>query len=838
MHYKKNIPIKQNFPIILSFALLCWASLAFCYTNLQKTIDFFKEKLFGISLIIWILLFSLTIIAIFFVLLFKTKISRLILIVPISISIGICLSFIAAIELDIDQNNIFNLQNKNLTFEIIEDQKTGNYTNSVNAKIKGTDYSVKVQIDKDFEELHAGDIINSNAKFSKASESQEQNFWQNGLCVNANLSNPKKISRNDIYGLIFSYRNYLIKTIRELDPKGPNALSCEEQLLNAIICGQRIDLNTSTLYNDFKCAGLAHLVAVSGAHLSLVTAILLVILKKLKLKRWLIVCIQSIFIFMYLICAAVPISALRAALMAYIAIFSFFGKRRPASLNALGVCIVILIGLNPQTSVSVSFALSAASTLGIILFSSLFEYYIIKIFPKCPDLISGALSLTFAANLCSQPFSVSIFNQLPLISPISNIICTPIFSALCGCGLISSIFCSIFKDILPAISNLIISISYFISKIMCIVVSLLANFPYASIPASLNSYFAICITIVLCFFLYKFWPKQKIINNLLTGQKYNIRIENSKNTSSIFKEKQSSLFLPTIKKKRKLNLKIIAPVFAVLISFCFFIFIFKTGAAQTQLLMLDVAQGDSILLKSKGKNFMIDTGNQDTMLKQRLAEQGISHLDGLMITHPDDDHCGSLDVIQSLVEVDNIYLANDLFYSKDTNCSKLLNNVKKITPENKIQKLNVGNKIQFGEICLEIIWPDKYNDNGGNEDSLCVLAKIDIDNDNKIDATALLCGDAEHEEIDQMQKSGRLQNVDIYKCGHHGSKNAISENSLAMLAPKITLISVGAKNRYGHPAKNIIEMLEKIKSQIYRTDEKGTITLNFYKDKIDINTSR
>ena len=147
-----------------------------------------------------------------------------------------------------------------------------------------------------------------------------------------------------------------------------------EQLLGAIICGQRIDLNSGDLYTSFKNAGLAHLVAVSGAHLSLVTSLIVVLLKRLRAKKWLAIFIQSVFILSYLICAAVPISALRAAFMAYVALFSFFGKRRAAPLNALGICILVLIALNPQTAVSVSFALSAGSTIGIILFANLFDY--------------------------------------------------------------------------------------------------------------------------------------------------------------------------------------------------------------------------------------------------------------------------------------------------------------------------------------------------------------------------------------------------------------------------------------------------------------------------------
>lgn len=126
-------------------------------------------------------------------------------------------------------------------------------------------------------------------------------------------------------------------------------------------------------------------------------------------------------------------------------------------------------------------------------------------------------------------------------------------------------------------------------------------------------------------------------------------------------------------------------------------------AAGTELVMLDVGQGDAILLRSGGKSFLIDTGNQDTMLKTRLAEQGISHLDGILITHPDDDHCGSLDVVEQLIVVDNIYVAKDLPNCNESNCQKLMSQVNKIVDDKSIVKLKVGDKINFGEIELEII---------------------------------------------------------------------------------------------------------------------------------------
>lgn len=116
------------------------------------------------------------------------------------------------------------------------------------------------------------------------------------------------------------------------------------------------------------------------------------------------------------------------------------------------------------------------------------------------------------------------------------------------------------------------------------------------------------------------------------------------------------------------------------------------------------------------------------------------------------------------------------------------------------------------------------------------MASFDENRDSIIDATALLVGDAEKDQVSDMFKKGRLKNVDIYKVGHHGSKNAITQNDAKKLSPKISLLSVGEKNRYGHPAKATLDMLSG--SQIFRTDTQGTITINVTANNINVKTER
>lgn len=106
------------------------------------------------------------------------------------------------------------------------------------------------------------------------------------------------------------------------------------------------------------------------------------------------------------------------------------------------------------------------------------------------------------------------------------------------------------------------------------------------------------------------------------------------------------------------------------------------------------------------------------------------------------------------------------------------------------------------------------------------------------DASVLMVGDAEVEQLKEFARTERLGDVDILKVGHHGSKKALDAETLAELNPQIALLSVGEGNRYGHPAAEIIELLKEQGAAIYRTDLQGDVSCKFTDDSIEVSTLR
>lgn len=254
--------------------------------------------------------------------------------------------------------------------------------------------------------------------------------------------------------------------------------------------------------------------------------------------------------------------------------------------------------------------------------------------------------------------------------------------------------------------------------------------------------------------------------------------------------------------------------------------------------MLDVGQGDAILIRSGNSSVLVDTGNKDSMLKEELAKLRIARLDGVLITHADDDHCGCLDTLSSYVEIDKVLLASDMLECACGKCTDLVNQARNgIAASDNVIGLDVGDVIKVGNFSLNVIWPNGFVDEGGNADSLCLRAECDNDQDGAAEWQMLLCGDAESDEIEDMISSKRLGNIDVLKVGHHGSKVSLNDGIADILKPEIALISVGENNRYGHPSKEVMSCLDGVNSQIYRTDENGTITVTFRKDGLKVRYS-
>jgi competence protein ComEC len=251
--------------------------------------------------------------------------------------------------------------------------------------------------------------------------------------------------------------------------------------------------------------------------------------------------------------------------------------------------------------------------------------------------------------------------------------------------------------------------------------------------------------------------------------------------------------------------------------------------------MLDVGQGDSTLIRSEGAAVLIDTGNHDSLLKEEIAEAGVYTLDAVFISHADSDHCGSLESLADIVNIQRVYLASDALVCSCNNCSSLVSVCKKIVGDEGLYGVDVGDEFVVGKFRFTILSPSVFSDEGGNADSLVMSCAYDYENDGQAEWLALFTGDAETETLTKLMNAGLLSDIDVLKVGHHGSKVSLSSDILDVLNPEVALIGVGATNRYGHPTQTVLDLLANANSEVYRTDVNGTISVTFSKNNLSVN---
>lgn len=242
--------------------------------------------------------------------------------------------------------------------------------------------------------------------------------------------------------------------------------------------------------------------------------------------------------------------------------------------------------------------------------------------------------------------------------------------------------------------------------------------------------------------------------------------------------------------------------------------------------MLDIGQGDAILIKVGDEYSMIDTGDVDhrDSLVAQLQEEGVTHLKRVIITHPHADHMGGFLAVAKAIPIDEVYddgivVQNRLFKSY----SKIIKD-KKI----KHEILKRGDSIDFGNgAILSVLAPfgdDQHTDAERSKDlnNYSIVGKFTFGS-----FSMLFTGDMEKEEESRLIKEENSKLFSrVLKVAHHGSRYTTSSKLIRSVKPEAALISCGQGNSYGHPGQETLDRLGKENVTIYRTDTQGRISIH------------
>jgi len=242
---------------------------------------------------------------------------------------------------------------------------------------------------------------------------------------------------------------------------------------------------------------------------------------------------------------------------------------------------------------------------------------------------------------------------------------------------------------------------------------------------------------------------------------------------------------------------------------------FSVTAGGLEVHFIDVGQGDCILLKNADSSVLIDAGSDEESDKvlSYLRSAGIATLTVAVGTHPHEDHIGSLD------EVIDAFSPETVVMPKVSANTKAFENVlDAVSAQNKkIKAAKTGLVLEVGELSLSFLSPPQ---DSGFDNLNDYSAVISVTYAGK---TFLFCGDAERPAEERMLEGGQNVKCDVLKVGHHGSSTSTTGEFLKAAAPQYAVISVGAKNSFGHPAKAVLRRLSDAGAEVYRTDRNGDI---------------
>ena len=266
-------------------------------------------------------------------------------------------------------------------------------------------------------------------------------------------------------------------------------------------------------------------------------------------------------------------------------------------------------------------------------------------------------------------------------------------------------------------------------------------------------------------------------------------------------------------------------------------FLFVRGKPEFELDILDVGQGDAIYLcASDGTNFMIDGGSTDVKkvgtyrILPFLKAKAIRKVDYWFVSHTDEDHIsGLVEVMESGYAVGTLVLAEA--QKEDEKAHRLA----ELAQKNGIRvcymkagdvlgtrKEDVVNKRNRAETFrIECLYPTNNNDSEDVNDRCLVLYYEDEN------FSAFFGGDISSEVEEQLVSAGKCRQTDVLKASHHGSKYSNSDVLLHALHPRLTIASAGKKNRYGHPSPEAIARVGESGSAFYSTIDYGRIRVRF-----------
>lgn len=560
--------------------------------------------------------------------------------------------------------------------------------------------------------------------------------------------------------------------------------SDERALLAGVVAGERSELKSRGLSDEFAGVGLSHLIAVSGAHLAIVGTVIDAALLSLGLSRRSRTLATLGACACFVLFCGCPVSAVRAwAMLASSKCGALLGRRGHVP-SGLGVAGIVMCVLDPCCAADLGFQLSMLSVASLALFSGYAEAMAAQMLPaprrwrrlrlsasvrlrlaRLGRVVRSSLCASIVCQAATLPLSVVTFGRVSLVGPVASLLVGPLLAPLVCLAAAACVFGGV-----PVVGGALMACAAAVARLVLLIVRLLGSFPLASVAASAPVW-AEALPLAAGALLLVAWPR------------------------------------PSRGRLRALACALSAIAIVAFLKIAVFVLPSVT--------VLDVGQGDAILIRDGPHALLVDTGPGDAIV-EALARRHVLWLDGVVLTHLHDDHTGGVDDLAGLVPTGALYVGEG---ASDSLTGSLGLSASELVGDN-VGELGRGDVMRMGGFTLTCLWPREASDGSQNEDSVCLLVEYERGG---VALRMLLTGDAESDVMSDV--APLAGDVDVLKVGHHGSRVSITGEEATRLAAEVAVASAGAGNSYGHPTTECVETLEGSGSEFLCTKDHGDITL-------------
>ena len=513
----------------------------------------------------------------------------------------------------------------------------------------------------------------------------------------------------------------------------------------------------------FTDNGLAHLLSVSGTHIVLLTGLLLALLQWVPLP-WRKVIVIILLAAYALLCGLRP-PVLRALAMSSVLLLGGSGAERGRLL-----CLVaaLLLCMQPLWLADIGFQLSFGAAAGLLWLLPACQ----RLLPQAlPAPIGEAAAVSLAAQLAVLPLEVYYFHQISLIALVSNIVLVPVLEIVAQMALVGAL--------LPACGDYLLQLAAWLAAQVLTQARFFAELPYSTVvigklPAYCFVIYYVALFVWADFPWLQFWSNRERLCILLL---------------------HALLLVGTLAYQ----------LYCTLPLACYF---------------LDVGQGDcTVIVTPSQRVAIIDTGGLKNIstatrvITPFLRYLGKREADILLLSHYDFDHVGAAADLLRQLRVKKLLLPNEALTEESKGVRQ---EILAQAGRTQVHVVQNGERYTLDDNAELVLVDVPQQAVPGNEASTLVAL-------HSAQGSVLFTGDMGEER----ERGLQLQQYTVLKAGHHGSHYSSSMEFLEQVQPKLTVISCGRGNRYGHPHQETLERLQAIGSNVVRTDELGCIKVVF-----------